>query len=126
MDTRLFFFGYGRTFSPWLSPFLYPPGISCFPAFRGMCAYMDMAPRRSVPSPIESKGCSCVLYPASTTVASTGSPATVSFHVVMQPIAGGHLSGESIARPSSSVSRAPGRPFFFFLLREGLQADSSR
>jgi hypothetical protein len=57
-----------------------------------MCAYMDMAPMRSVPSPMESKDCSSVLYPAS-----TSKYGSYYCHVVMQPIAGGHVSGESMA-----------------------------
>ena len=90
MDTRPLFFS-GAPFL--LRLFFIRRGLSCFPAVRGMCAYMDMAPMRSVPSPMESKDCSSVLYPAS-----TSQYGSYYCHVVMQPIAGGHVSGESMAK----------------------------
>jgi hypothetical protein len=42
-----------------------------------------------------SKGCSSPLYPASTSL--YGAFAPVSLHVVMQPMAAGHVSGESVS-----------------------------
>nr|CAB3495281.1 unnamed protein product [Digitaria exilis] len=68
-----------------------------------MCALYSMAVamawppmRGAVLGPMESKGCSSALYPASTTDYPVHTPPSLSPCRGCRPMAGGHLSGESI------------------------------